>query len=350
MSQAYIEKIFEPFSRAEDLRVSKIQGTGLGMAITQNIVQQMDGSIKVESQEGQGTTFTVTIFLKLQERKELDVSGLAELPVLVVDDDKDACESVCDLLEQIGMKSTGCNSGEEAVAAVKQTMDTPQQFYAAILDWQMPGMDGVETARAIRAVAGPDLPVIILSAYDWSDIEMEARAAGVNAFLSKPVFKSSLIHQFKTLRNVEEQKVQSEVVHDQLQSIQDSDYTGVRALLAEDNDLNREIAKEIMEMAGLTVEEAENGKEAVNMVAASESGYYDIIFMDVQMPVMSGHEAAMAIRALDRPDAKSIPIIAMTANAFIEDIQASRAAGMNEHLAKPIDFDKFSEILKKYLA
>ncbi len=349
MSKEYVAKIFEPFSRAEDLRVSKIQGTGLGMPITQNIVQQMDGTIQVESEEGKGTTFTVTIFLKLQDSQELDVSGLADLSVLVVDDDDAACESVCELLEQIGMKSTGCSSGMDAVAAMKQTVGTPQEFYAAILDWRMPEMDGIETARAIREVAGDELPVIILSAYDWSDIEAEARAAGVNAFLSKPVFKSGLIRQFKTLKSAEEQQTVEKAPHEPLKAIQESDYSDVRVLLVEDNDLNREIAREIMEMAGLQVEEAEDGKEAVEKVTASPEGYYDIIFMDIQMPVMSGYEATRAIRALDRADTAAVPIIAMTANAFLEDIQASKDAGMNEHLSKPIDFDRFSEILKKYL-
>lgn len=347
MSEEFKQRIFEPFSRAEDVRVSKIQGTGLGMAIAQNIVQQMNGSIQVESEQGKGSTFIVTIYLKLQEGRELDASELAELPVLVVDDDPDACESVCELLNQIGMKSEGCTSGKEGVEAVRRTMGTPDQFYAAILDWKMPDMDGVETAKAIRKLAGDELPVIILSAYDWSDIELEARAAGVDAFLSKPVFKSGLIRQFKSLKD--EGGKEDGKDKDQLHDIQDSDYTGRRALLVEDNDLNREIAREIMEMAGLQVEEAENGKEAVDKMFASEKGYYDIIFMDIQMPVMSGYDAAMAIRSLGRADSLSIPIIAMTANAFVEDVQAAKAAGMNEHLAKPIDFEKFSAILKKYL-
>ncbi len=347
MTEEFKERIFEPFSRAEDVRVSKIQGTGLGMAIAQNIVQQMNGSIQVESEPGKGSTFIVTIYLKLQERQELDATELAELPVLVVDDDQDVCLSVCDLLDQIGMKSKGCTSGREGVEAVKETMGTPDQFYAAILDWKMPEMDGVETAKAIRKVAGDELPVIILSAYDWSDIEMEARAAGVDAFLSKPVFKSSLIRQFKALKNTE--KASGETGRDELGGIRESDYSGARVLLVEDNDLNREIAKEIMEMAGLQVDEAENGKIAVDKVIASEHGYYKMIFMDIQMPIMSGYDAAMAIRSRGRPDSRSVPIIAMTANAFVEDVHAAKAAGMNEHLAKPIDFDKFNAILKKYL-
>lgn len=349
MSEEFRQRIFEPFSRAEDVRVSKIQGTGLGMAIAQNIVQQMNGSIQVESEVGKGSTFIVTIYLKLQEGRELDASELAELPVLVVDDDPDACESVCELLDQIGMKSEGCHSGPEAIEAVKRTMGTPDQFYAAILDWKMPDMDGVETAKAIRKLAGDELPVIILSAYDWSDIELEARAAGVDAFLSKPVFKSGLIRQFKSLKNDANEEQRQEEHPDQLQDLRESDYTGRHVLLVEDNELNREIAREILEMAGLEVEEAENGKIAVDMVMSSDSGHYSMVFMDIQMPVMSGYDAAMAIRSLNRSDSLSMPIIAMTANAFVEDVQAAKAAGMNEHLAKPIDFDKLSRILKKYL-
>ena len=349
MSQEYVDHIFEPFTRAEDLRVSKVQGTGLGMSIAQNIVRQMDGDIKVESEVNKGSTFTVDIFLKLQESQEMDASGLVDLPVLVVDDDQDACDSVCELLDQIGMKSTGCTSGKVAVKKVEETMGTPDQFYAAILDWKMPEMDGVETAKAIRRVAGDEMPVIILSAYDWSDIEPEARAAGVDAFLSKPVFKSGLIRQFKTLQTGDKGQAYAPSDPNQLQGLQDSDYHGSRVLLVEDNDLNREIAREILEMAGLEVEEAENGKIAVDKVLAQESGYYRMIFMDIQMPVMSGYDAAMAIRSLGRSDSLSVPIIAMTANAFVEDVQASKAAGMNEHLAKPLDFDKLNVVLRKYL-
>jgi len=346
MSKEFLEHIFEPFSRAEDLRTSKIQGTGLGMAITQNIVRLMNGSIKVESELNKGSTFTVTITLKLQDKQEMDATELAELPVLVVDDDADACECVCMLLEEIGMKSSGCTTGEEAVKSVERAQDTGEDYYAAILDWKMPGMDGLETARAIKRVTKDNLPVIILSAYDWSDIELEARAAGVDAFLSKPVFKSGLIRTFKKLRNSD---IEPDSGSQELKEIGESDYTGRRILLVEDNDLNRAIAREILEMAKLQVEEAENGKEAADKFAASAPGYYDMILMDIQMPVMNGYDSAMAIRSLNRPDARRVPIVAMTANAFVEDVQAARTAGMNEHLAKPIDFEKLSGVLKKYL-
>jgi len=346
MSAEYLTHIFEPFSRAEDLRTSKIQGTGLGMAITQNIVHMMNGSINVESQLGKGSKFTVTIYLRLQDAQDIDTSELADLSVLVVDDDDCACESLCAMLDEIGMRSEGCTSGQDAVAAVQRALDTALPFYAAILDWKMPGMDGLDTARAIKRLVGDTLPIIILSAYDWSDIEMDARAAGVDAFLSKPAFKSGLIRTFKSLRS------ESPETPDQaspLEPILQNDFSGRRVLLVEDNDLNREIAREVLEMAGLTVEEAENGQVAVDLFSASKAGYYSLILMDIQMPIMNGYDAAAAIRALKHPDALRIPILAMTANAFVEDIQAAKAAGMNEHLSKPIDFETLGSALKKYL-
>ncbi len=346
MSEEYLTHIFEPFSRAEDLRTSKIQGTGLGMAITQNIVHMMNGNITVESQLGKGSKFTVTIYLKLQDVQDIDASELTDLSVLVVDDDESACQSLCTMLDEIGMRSEGCTSGQDAVAAVQHSLNTALPFYAAILDWKMPGMDGLETARAIKRLVGDTLPIIILSAYDWSDIELEARAAGVDAFLSKPVFKSGLIRMFKSLRN-EEPEAPGHT--SPLEPIMQNDFSGRRVLLVEDNDLNREIAREVLEMAGLTVEEAVNGQIAVDMFSAANAGYYSLILMDIQMPVMNGYDAAAAIRALKHPDALRVPILAMTANAFVEDIQAAKAAGMNEHLAKPIDFETFSSVLKKYL-
>lgn len=346
MSEEYLAHIFEPFSRAEDLRTSKIQGTGLGMAITQNIVHMMNGNITVESQLGKGSKFTVTIYLKLQDSQDVDTSELTDLSVLVVDDDDCACQSLCTMLDEIGMRSEGCTSGQDAVEAVQRSMNSTLPFYAAILDWKMPGMDGLETAKAIKRLVGDTLPIIILSAYDWSDIELEARAAGVDAFLSKPVFKSRLIRTFKSLKN---DTLKDTNKTSALEPLLQNDFSGRRVLLVEDNDLNREIAREVLEMSGLDVEEAENGQIAVDMFAASEAGYYSLILMDIQMPVMNGYNAASAIRALKHPDAMRIPILAMTANAFVEDIQAAKAAGMNEHLAKPINFDTLNSVLEKYL-
>jgi len=250
------------------------------------------------------------------------------------------------MLDEIGMRSEGCTSGQDAVAAVQRALNTALPFYAAILDWKMPGMDGLETARAIKRLVGDTLPIIILSAYDWSDIEMEARAAGVDAFLSKPVFKSGLIRTFKSLKSeTTEEASQASPLEPLLQN----DFSGRRILLVEDNELNREIACEVLEMAGLTIEVAENGRIAVDLFSASKAGYYSLILMDIQMPVMNGYDAAAAIRALKHPDALRVPILAMTANAFVEDIQAAKAAGMNEHLAKPINFETLGSVLKKYL-
>ncbi len=346
MSEEYLTHIFEPFSRADDLRTSKIQGTGLGMAIAQNIVHMMNGNITVESQLGKGSKFTVTIYLKLQDAQDIDTSELADLSVLVVDDDDCACQSLCTMLDEIGMRSEGCTSGQDAVEAVQHALNTELPFYAAILDWKMPGMDGLDTARAIKRLVGDTLPIIILSAYDWSDIEMEARAAGVDAFLSKPVFKSGLIRTFKSLRN-EAPEDPSQI--SPLELLSQNDFSGHRVLLVEDIELNRIITREALEVTGLTVEEAENGQIAVDMFSASKTGYYSLILMDIRMPIMNGYDATSAIRAQKRPDALRVPIIAMTADAFVEDIQAAKASGMNEHLAKPIDFEALDSVLKKYL-
>ncbi len=350
MSKDYLEHIFEPFTRAEDVRTSKIQGTGLGMAITQNVVHLMNGDIKVESELGVGSTFTVTIFLKLQQPHEQDTEWLQGLRVIAVDDDPDICETVCDTLNSIGMEGEGYTSGREAVEAVKHAQDEGRDFYAAILDWKMPGMDGIATAKAIKKISKFHMPIIILSAYDWSEIEMEARAAGVDAFLSKPVFRSDLIRTFSHISNRDvQEETEHESTRDSLKALEGQNYEDKTALLVEDNELNREIAEEILESTGLKVETAEDGRDAVDKFVQSQVGYYDIIFMDIQMPVMNGYDAAMAIRGLSRADAAHIPIVAMTANAFVEDVQAAKSAGMNEHIAKPIDFDKLSEVLRKYL-
>lgn len=346
MSKEFQKHIFEPFKREEDLRISKIQGTGLGLSITQNIVHMMNGTIEVESEPGEGSVFKVTLFLKLQGVDDTDTSAFADISVLVADDDEDACESLCTMLEEIGMKSESYHSGQAAVDAISRSLAESEPFYAAILDWKMPGMDGVETARAIKRLTGGNIPVIILSAYDWTEIEQEARAAGVDAFLSKPVFKSGIIRLFNTFKNMDNPGTVENI---EPEKTEDEGFTGCRVLLVEDNLLNREIAKEILEMDGLIVDEAENGHIAVDTFSASETGYYQMVLMDIQMPVMNGYDAATAIRALARPDAQSVPIIAMTANAFAEDVQRAKSAGMNEHLAKPVDVDKLKRILKRYL-
>lgn len=346
MSEEYLPHIFDPFSRANDPRTNKTQGTGLGMPITKNIVQMMNGSIEVESKINEGTKFTVTIFLKLQTaEKTISYEEFLDLPVLVADDDEIACMSTCEVLEELGMQGEYVMSGREAVEEVVARSHTKDPFFAVILDWKMPDMDGIATTKAIRAKVGEDVPIIILSAYDWSDIELEARAAGANAFISKPLFKSRMVHVFAELMG----NKNAGTARAELSQFDKEDYSGKRVLLVEDNELNAEVAMEILGMTGMKVELACNGKEALDRVAAASDDYYDIVFMDVQMPVMNGYEATRAIRALDRNYTKRVPIIAMTANAFVEDVQAAKNSGMNEHIAKPIDISRLMEIFRKWI-
>lgn len=344
MSREFQQKLFEPFSRAEDSRVSKIEGTGLGMTIARNIARMMNGDITVESEPGKGTRFVVMLSFKLMNITVPDTERLVDLPVLVVDDDETASQMTCLILENIGMKGEYVLSGKEAVKRVWEHHEAKQDYFAVILDWKMPDMDGVETAKAIRKKVGPDVPIIILSAYDWSGIEEEARRAGVNGFISKPLFKSRLIYLFNQIVGTD----QAGEMH-KTESIGNLDLTGKRILLVEDNELNREIAEEIIGQTGVSLESAENGQEALERFEKMGENYYDLIFMDIQMPVMNGYEAAAAIRKLPRTDAATIPIIAMTANAFAEDIRKSKIAGMNEHLTKPLDIEQLMRCLEKWL-
>ena len=345
MSEEYMSHIFEPFTRAEDSRISKIQGTGLGMPITKNIVNMMGGDIRVESRLNEGSVFTVTIFLKLREKEEKRNPKFADLPVLVADDDELSMESAVEILLELGMKAEGVLSGEEALKLATERHEARKDFHAVILDWKMPGLDGVETARAIRARIGNDIPIIILSAYDWSDIEAEARAAGVNAFVSKPLFKSRLERVFTELTG----EGKSEEPASPLKRFSETDYSSVHCLLAEDNELNAEIAKEILSETGMKVRHVWDGAEAVEVLNDSEDGAFNFVLMDIQMPKMNGYDAARAIRASERGYLKTVPIIAMTANAFAEDVQAARTAGMNEHIAKPIDLAVLERILRKWV-
>ena len=346
MSEEYLEKIFEPFTRAEDGRISKIQGTGLGMPITRNIVNMMGGDIKVKSKLNEGSTFTVTIFLKLQDTDDTAHKKFADMSVLVADDDEVSMESAVDILEGLGMQAEGVLSGEAALKRVVSRHKEKQVYNAVILDWKMPGMDGVKTARAIRAEIGNDVPIIILSAYDWTDIEAQARAAGVNAFISKPLFKSRMERVFEELMGSEQNE---DAAASPLQALEQMDLSAYCCLLVEDNELNAEIAQEILEETGMKVEHVWDGAQAVEAVTAAEDGKYDLIFMDIQMPKMNGNDATRAIRSSERKYCKSVPIIAMTANAFAEDVQAARTAGMNEHIAKPIDLKTLAKIMDKWL-
>ena len=345
MDKTFLRHIFEPFSRASDGQVEKTQGTGLGMAITKSIVQMMNGTINVESTLGKGTKFTVTIFLKLQNEADDPTAGkFAGLSVLVADDELEAREEALEALTGLGVQCECVSDGESAVARIQAKQAGGEDLYAVILNWHMPGMDGVAAARAIREVAGNDLPIVITSDFDWSDIEQEARAAGANAFLAKPFFRSRLAALFDKLQNGAPEPEESSAA-----PLTGEDFSGFRVMLVEDNELNAEIAMEVLGMTGLAVDRACNGQEAVDQMSQVPEGYYNLIFMDIQMPVMNGLEAARAIRALNRADANTVPILAMSANTFADDVVASKAAGMNGHIGKPLDFDHLGEVLRKNL-
>ncbi|MGN0078209.1 MAG: hybrid sensor histidine kinase/response regulator [Coriobacteriales bacterium] len=347
MAPEFIEHIFEPFARAQDTRVNKIQGTGLGMPISRNIVRMMGGDIEVESAPGVGSRFTVTIYLKLQDHDACSHERFVDLDVLVADDDELSLDSCCAMLNDMGMRAEGVDCGTRAVQRVVEQHAAKRDYFACILDWKMPDMNGVETARAIRREVGEDVPIIIISAYDWSDIEQEARAAGVNAFISKPLFRSRLERTFSVLTGeVVEEPALAEGDFDGFANLS---LAGKRALLAEDNALNAEVAMEILKTTGLEVEHAEDGVEAADMVLSCEDGYYDIILMDIQMPRMNGYDATRAIRASRRPYCKQVPILAMTANAFAEDVQAAKTVGMNEHLSKPLELPALARALTRWL-
>ena len=344
MTPEFQKIMFEPFSRADDHRTTKVQGTGLGMAITRNIVNLMNGDIQVESAPNKGTKITVTVYLKLQEDEKEQEKELFDLPVLVVDDDQTCCESTVDTLREIGIAGEWVLTGKEAVERCAARRKTGRDYFAVILDWKMPEMDGIATARRIRECVGEDVTIIILTSFEFSEIEEEARAAGVDAFIAKPLFRSRLT---ATLRQFTSGKKEKNA-RNYLEDFAKTDYTGKRLLLVEDNDLNREIATEILGMTGVTVETAENGKIAVEKVAAAPENWYSLVLMDIQMPVMNGYEATAAIRSLPGSRGK-VPIIAMTANAFAEDVQLAKNTGMNEHIAKPLDLNKLNDVLKQWL-
>ena len=344
MTPEFQKIMFEPFSRADDHRTTKVQGTGLGMAIARNIVNLMNGDIQVESAPNKGTKITVTVYLKLQENEKEQEKELLDLPVLVVDDDKTCCESTVATLQEIGIAGEWVLTGKEAVERCAARHKTGRDYFAVILDWKMPEMDGIATARRIRECVGEDVTIIILTSFDFSEIEEEARAVGVNAFMAKPLFRSRLT---ATLRQFTSGKKEKNA-RNYLEDFAKENYAGKRILLVEDNALNREIATEIIGMTGVTIDSAENGKIAVEKVMEAPEKWYDLIFMDIQMPIMNGYEATAAIRALAGSRGK-VPIIAMTANAFAEDVQLAKNTGMNEHIAKPLDLNKLNDVLKQWL-
>lgn len=344
MSKEFLKHIFEPFERERNSTVSGIQGTGLGMPITKNIVEMMGGSIKVNSRKGEGTEFIVELPMKkiAAEEVEIKVEELEGVHALVVDDDFNTCDSVSSMLIQIGMRAEWTMSGREAILRTRQAVSRNDEYRVYVIDWLVPDMNGIEIARQIRKEVGDDAPIIILTAYDWSDIEEEAKEAGVTAFCSKPLFISDLRRCLLSIVRPDAGKEKKE--QPCREGIQ-----GQRLLIVEDNDLNREIASEILSEAGFIVEEAEDGSIAVERLKEKGAGYYSLVLMDVQMPIMDGYTATRTIRAFEDQKLAGIPIIAMTANAFEEDKKKALEAGMNAHVAKPVDVEKLLDTLEKSL-
>ena len=345
MSPEFAKKIFEPFERERTSTVSRIQGTGLGMAITKNIVDMMGGTIEVQTAQGKGTEFTVCVPMRAQteQRPVEKITELEGLKALVVDDDFNTCDSVTKMLVKVGMRAEWTLSGKEAVLRARQALEMSDVYHAYIIDWRLPDMNGIEVTRQIRSLHD-DTPIIILTAYDWSDIEVEAKAAGVTAFCSKPMFMSDLR---ETLMSALGQK-SADAVQGLLPE-KNADFKGKHILLVEDNELNREIAQEILREYGFLVDSAENGAVAVEKVSAAAPGSYDLVLMDVQMPIMDGYTATRKIRALDDPARAKLPIIAMTANAFDEDRRNALESGMNGFLSKPIVIGDLVQELHKIL-
>ena len=341
MDEEFQQKIFDSYSRADNKRVHKTEGAGLGMAITKYIVDAMEGTIQVESKLGQGTKFNLILDLEKAEIEEMDMI-LPAWKMLVVDDDEMLCKTTVEALKDIGVTADWTLSGEKAIALVEQHHKKEDDYQIILLDWKLPGMNGIQVAREIRRSLGHNVPILLISAYDWSEFEAEAREAGVDGFISKPLFKSTLYYGLQKYMGVEESAEEQDKQH--------MDLSGRRILVAEDNDLNWEVLNELLSDAGMKLEWAENGQICVDMFAQSDQGYYDAILMDVRMPVMNGHEATTAIRALERADAQSVPIIAMTADAFSEDVQKCLDCGMNAHTAKPINLEEVLFLLRKYFS
>ncbi len=330
MSEEFMEHMYESFSRQTDSRVNKVQGTGLGLAITKKMVDLMGGKIECQSKEGEGTTFTITLDVLIAERESDDMT-LESLDVLLVDDDEASLQAAQQTLNSLDAHVEVASSGMRALDMVGERHNQTDNYDVIIVDWKMPNMDGIEVVRRMRALGGDQAPTILISAYDWSDIEESAKEAGADGFISKPMFKSTLYRTINEQLQLSETSATREDDH--------SDIAGARVLVAEDNDINWEIIDMLLDMYDVEATRAENGQIAVDLVASSQPGDYDLVFMDVQMPVMNGIEATKAIRALSDKRASSIPIIATTADAFSEDVALCLDAGMNGHLAKPLDIE-----------
>ena len=328
MSPEFMATMYQPFSRQVDSRVNSVQGTGLGLAITKQMVELLGGTIDCRSEQGKGTTFTVVVDIPVADRQRDDMQ-LDPIDVLVVDDDEVMLQTAADTLVSLGATAEMAQSGPEALGMIEHRHLSGQDYDVIIIDWKMPEVDGLETISRIRSEIGADIPILLISAYDWSDIEDQARSAGANGFVSKPLFRSTLYDKINDLIGKESESVEPEDDY--------SDLQGLHILVAEDNDVNWEIISAMLAMFGITTERAENGRICVDMMSAAAEGSYELIFMDVQMPEMNGLDATRAIRKLDNPWASSIPIVAMTADAFSENVTECLNAGMNGHIAKPVD-------------
>lgn len=344
MKKEFLEHLYEPFEQADNGIARKYGGTGLGMAITKNLVAIMDGTIEVESQEGAGTTFMVDLPFGVSKVDKKTAADMEEMRVLVVDDDNDTCEHAAVLLKGMGVNVDWALNGFEAIEKVRSACEDDGRCYdVCFIDWCMPELDGIETARRMRRYVDPDVLIIIISAYDWSGIEEQAKTAGVNAFIAKPFFASNLYNTLLTVSR------KPELGFSAVGNKETYDFGGKKVLLVEDNELNMEIASELLKFVNLQVEHAENGKVAVDIFRNSKEKEYALIFMDIQMPLMNGYDAARCIRSSEHPAAGTIPIIAMTANAFTDDVQAAFDAGMNGHLAKPIDVEALYKTIARYI-
>ena len=328
MSPEFMETMYQPFSRQIDSRVNSIQGTGLGLAITKQMVELLGGTIECRSEQGRGTTFTVVLDIPEAERQREDMR-LESIDVLVVDDDETMLQTAAGTLESLGASAQQAKSGLEALGMIESRHSSGQDFDVVIVDWKMPEIDGIETIRRIRSEIDADIPILLISAYDWSDIEDKAKAAGVNGFVSKPLFRSTLYDKISDLIGREPGSTEPEDDY--------SDLQGMHILVAEDNDINWEIISALLAMFGITTDRAEDGQACVDIMSTAAEGSYDLIFMDVQMPRMNGLDATRTIRSSENPWVSSIPIVAMTADAFSENVTECLNAGMNGHIAKPID-------------
>ena len=345
MTPEYLEVVFDAFTRAENSTTNKVQGTGLGMAITENIIELMGGTIDVASEVGHGTIFTAELELRIPDvmSQEQFWQEHGIMKILTVDDEEQICRNIEMLMKDVGVHTDFAYSGKQAVEKVKQTLADGSCYDVILLDWNMPEMDGIETARQMRAITKQQIPILFLTAYDWDEIEEEAYAAGIDGFLAKPFFVSALKEKLQDIhakREGKEKPPEEAVV---------SSLKGRHFLIAEDNEINSEILLELLHIDGADGEVAENGQLAVELFLATDAGHFDAVLMDVQMPVMNGYEATRCIRSMERADAKTIPIIAMTANAFAEDMKDAKDAGMNDHIAKPIDMEIIRKTLSRYL-